>query len=236
MTDAGAKETFSFQTEVGQLLDIVAGSLYSNREIFLRELVSNASDACDKLRYETLTNASLASSADQFSVSLEINKKAKSLSVSDNGIGMNHADLLETLGTIAKSGTGAFLETLKDAKKGELGLIGQFGVGFYSAFIVADDVTVETRRAGLGASEGVRWQSDGEGEFTIEPIDRAQRGTTVTLHLKDDEKEFSEPLRIENLIRRYSDHIGFPVSMVDTGSGEEPRVTNTATALWTCWS
>jgi molecular chaperone HtpG len=130
VTDAGAKETFSFQTEVGQLLDIVAESLYSNREIFLRELVSNASDACDKLRYETLTNPSLDVNADQFSVLLEIDKKAKTLSISDNGIGMSHDDLLETLGTIAKSGTGAFLESLKDGEKGELGLIGQFGVGF----------------------------------------------------------------------------------------------------------
>lgn len=224
MTDAGTKETFSFQTEVGQLLDIVAGSLYSNREIFLRELVSNASDACDKLRYETLTNASLAGSADQFSVSLEINKKAKTLSVSDNGIGMNHADLLETLGTIAKSGTGAFLETLKDAKKGELGLIGQFGVGFYSAFMVADSVDVLTRKAGEETSW--QWSSDGKGEFTIEPGERGACGTTVVLHMKKDAKEFLEESRVRHIIKTYSDHISFPVML-----GEDAL--NSASAIWT---
>lgn len=138
MTDAGVKETFSFQTEVGQLLDIVAGSLYSNREVFLRELVSNASDACDKLRYKSLTDPSLVFSTDKLFVALEVNKKAKTLSVSDNGVGMSYDDLLATLGTIARSGTGAFLNSLKDGEKGELGLIGQFGVGFYSAFMVAD--------------------------------------------------------------------------------------------------
>jgi len=224
VTDAGTKETFSFQTEVGQLLDIVAGSLYSNREIFLRELVSNASDACDKLRYETLTNASLAGSADQFSVSLEINKKAKTLSVSDNGIGMNHADLLETLGTIAKSGTGAFLETLKDAKKGELGLIGQFGVGFYSAFMVADSVDVLTRKAGEETSW--QWSSDGKGEFTIEPGERGASGTTVVLHMKKDAKEFLEEPRVRHIIKTYSDHISFPVML-----GEDAL--NSASAIWT---
>jgi molecular chaperone HtpG len=224
VTEAGAKETFSFQTEVGQLLDIVAGSLYSNREIFLRELVSNASDACDKLRYEALTNPSLADNADQFSVSLEIDKKAKTLSVSDNGIGMNHDDLLATLGTIARSGTGAFLESLKEGEKGELGLIGQFGVGFYSAFMVADSVEVLTRKA--GEEDSWQWSSDGKGEFTIEPGDRDECGTTVLLHMKKDAKEFLEEARVRHIIKTYSDHISFPVLL----GGE---TLNSASAIWT---
>ena len=224
MTDAGAKETFSFQTEVGQLLDIVASSLYSNREFFLRELVSNASDACDKLRYETLTNPSLADSSGQFSISLEINKKAKTLSITDNGIGMNHTDLLETLGTIAKSGTGAFLESLKDEEKGETSLIGQFGVGFYSAFMVADSVDVLTRKA--GEQESWRWSSDGKGQFTIEPGERDECGTTVVLHMKKDAKEFLEEARIRHIVKTYSDHISFPVAL-----GEETL--NSASAIWT---
>jgi len=224
VTDTGVKETFSFQTEVGQLLDIVAGSLYSNREIFLRELVSNASDACDKLRYEALTDSSLTDGSDKFSVSLEIDTKAKTLSVSDNGIGMNHDDLLETLGTIAKSGTGAFLNALKDGEKGEMGLIGQFGVGFYSAFMVADNVEVMTRKAGEKTSW--QWTSDGKGEFTIEPGDRGTYGTTVVLHLKKDAKEFLEEVRVRHIIKTYSDHISFPVML----GGE---TLNSASAIWT---
>lgn len=225
MTDTSVKETFSFQTEVGQLLDIVAGSLYSNREIFLRELVSNASDACDKLRYETLTNPRLADIADRFLISLEIDKKAKTLSISDNGIGMNHDDLLETLGTIAKSGTGAFLNSLKDGKKEDLGLIGQFGVGFYSAFTVADAVKVLTRKA--DEEKSWQWSSDGKGEFTIEPGHRDACGTTVVLHLKKDAKEFLEEARVRHVIKTYSDHISFPVLL-----GEETL--NSASAIWTC--
>ena len=224
MTDTGVKETFSFQTEVGQLLDIVAGSLYSNREIFLRELVSNASDACDKLRYQALTDPTLTDGSDQFSVLLEIDAKAKTLSVSDNGIGMNHDDLLETLGTIAKSGTGAFLNALKDGEKGEMGLIGQFGVGFYSAFMVADKVDVLTRKAGEDTSW--QWSSDGKGEFTIEPGDRGVCGTTVVLHLKKDAKEFLEEVRVRHIIKTYSDHISFPVML----GGE---ALNSASAIWT---
>ena len=224
MTETSAKEIFSFQTEVGQLLDIVAGSLYSNREIFLRELVSNASDACDKLRYETLTNPSLAISSDQLSVSLEINKKAKTLSISDNGIGMNHGDLLETLGTIARSGTGAFLESLKEGEKGELGLIGKFGVGFYSAFMVAETVDVLTRKA--GEEKSWQWSSDGKGQFTIEPGEREESGTTVVLHLKKDAKEFLEEARVQHIVKTYSDHISFPVTL-----GAETL--NSASAIWT---
>ena len=224
MTETSAKEIFSFQTEVGQLLDIVAGSLYSNREIFLRELVSNASDACDKLRYETLTDPSLAKSSDQLSVSLEINKKSKTLSISDNGIGMNHGDLLETLGTIARSGTGAFLESLKEGEKGELGLIGKFGVGFYSAFMVAETVDVLTRKA--GEEKSWQWSSDGKGQFTIEPGEREESGTTVVLHLKKDAKEFLEEARVHHIVKTYSDHISFPVTL-----GAETL--NSASAIWT---
>lgn len=224
LTDTSAKETFSFQTEVGQLLDIVAGSLYSNREIFLRELVSNASDACDKLRYEALTNPVLTENADKFAISLEVNKKAKTLSISDNGIGMSHDDLLATLGTIARSGTGAFLESLKGGEKGDLGLIGQFGVGFYSAFMVADSVDVLTRKA--GEDKSWQWSSDGKGQFTIEPGERSVCGTTVLLHLKKDAKEFLEEARIRHIVQTYSDHIGFPVML-----GEDAL--NSASAIWT---
>lgn len=224
MTDASEKETFSFQTEVGQLLDIVAGSLYSNREIFLRELVSNASDACDKLRYGSLTNPSLAENSGEFSISLEVDKKAKTLSVSDSGIGMSYDDLLETLGTIARSGTGAFLEALKTGEKGDLGLIGKFGVGFYSAFMVADRVDVLTRKA--GEEKSWQWSSDGKGEFTIEPGEREACGTTVVLHMKKDAKEFLEESRIRHIINTYSEHISFPVKL---GS----NTLNSASAIWT---
>ena len=223
MAETIEKETFSFQTEVGQLLEIVAGSLYSNREVFLRELVSNASDACDKLRYAALTDASLAPSQD-FAITLEFDTKAKTLSISDNGIGMNHADLLETLGTIAKSGTGAFIEALKADEKDAPGLIGQFGVGFYSAFMVAAKVDVLTRKA--GEAEAWLWSSDGKGSFTIEASQRDTSGTTVTLHLKKDAKEFAEEARIRHIIKTHSEHISFPVKL-----GEETL--NAAEALWT---
>ncbi len=223
MVETVEKETFSFQTEVGQLLEIVAGSLYSNREVFLRELVSNASDACDKLRYAALTDASLASSQD-LAITLDFDKKAKTLSISDNGIGMNHADLLETLGTIAKSGTGAFIEALKADEKDAPGLIGQFGVGFYSAFMVAANVDVLTRKA--GEAEAWLWSSDGKGSFTIEAAQRDTNGTTVTLHLKKDAKEFAEDARIRHIIKTYSEHISFPVKLGD-------ETLNAAEALWT---
>jgi molecular chaperone HtpG len=223
MAETIEKETFSFQTEVGQLLEIVAGSLYSNREVFLRELVSNASDACDKLRYAALTETNLAP-ADAFAITLEIDKKAKTLSVADNGVGMNHADLLETLGTIAKSGTGAFLEALKAEAKDAPGLIGQFGVGFYSTFMVAAQVDVLTRKA--GEAEAWLWSSDGKGSFTIEPAQRETAGTTVTLHLKKDAAEFADEARIRQIVKTYSEHISFPVKL-----GEETL--NAAEALWT---
>ncbi|MCC1492159.1 molecular chaperone HtpG [Cognatishimia sp. F0-27] len=221
MTEVLEKETFSFQTEVGQLLEIVAGSLYSNREVFLRELVSNASDACDKRRYAALTDSSLAPEG-AFAITLTADKKT--LSISDNGIGMSHADLLETLGTIAKSGTGAFIEALKAEEKDAPGLIGQFGVGFYSAFMVAENVEVLTRKAGEEAAW--LWSSDGKGSFTIAPATRETAGTTVTLHLKKDASEFAEDARIRRIIKTYSEHISFPVKL-----GEETL--NAAEALWT---
>ena len=223
MTETLEKETFSFQTEVGQLLEIVAGSLYSNREVFLRELVSNASDACDKLRYAALTDAALAPSG-EFAITLASDAKKKTLSISDNGIGMNHADLLETLGTIAKSGTGAFLEALKAEDKDKPGLIGQFGVGFYSAFMVASRVDVVTRKA--GEAEAWLWSSDGKGEFSIAPAERATNGTTVTVQLRKDAKEFADDASIRHIIKTYSEHISFPVKL-----GEE--ILNAAEALWT---
>lgn len=224
MDNENRKNTFSFQTEVGQLLDIVASSLYSNREVFLRELVSNASDACDKLRYATLTDAALSQGSDELAITLEIDSKAKTFSVSDNGIGMNYDDLLETLGTIAKSGTGAFIEALKSEEKDQVGLIGQFGVGFYSAFMVAERVDVLTRKA--GEEQGWLWSSDGKGEFTIEPGDRETSGTTVLLHMKKDAKEFLEEARVRHIIRTYSEHISFPVKL-----GDERL--NSASAIWT---
>lgn len=223
MADVVEKETFSFQTEVGQLLEIVAGSLYSNREVFLRELVSNASDACDKLRYAALTDAGLAPEQD-FAITLAIDSKAKTLSISDNGIGMNHADLLETLGTIAKSGTGAFIDALKAEEKDKVGLIGQFGVGFYSAFMVASTVDVLTRKA--GETEAWLWSSDGKGAFTIEPAARDTCGTTVTLLLKKDAKEFADDARVKHIIKTYSEHVSFPVNLGD-------ETLNAAEALWT---
>lgn len=223
MSETVEKETFSFQTEVGQLLEIVAGSLYSNREVFLRELISNASDACDKLRYAALTDAGLAPSQ-EFAITLENDAKKKVLSISDNGIGMNHADLLETLGTIARSGTNAFVKALTADDKDKPGLIGQFGVGFYSAFMVASQVDVLTRKA--GEAEAWLWSSDGKGEFSIEPAERAANGTTVTLHLKKDAKKFAEKARIGHIIKTYSEHVSFPIKL-----GE--NTLNAAEALWT---
>ncbi len=228
------RETLGFQTEVRQLLQLMIHSLYSNKEIFLREMISNASDAADKLRFEALANPELLTDDTDLGVGIEINKEQRTLSVVDNGIGMSRDELIDNLGTIAKSGTAEFLQQMTGDKQHDAHLIGQFGVGFYSAFIVADKVTVESRRAGLEADAAVRWESDGKGEFTIENIDRAECGTRVTLHLKKDESEFAESFRIESLIRKYSDHIGFPVSLTEIG-GEDTaaKVVNSATALWT---
>jgi len=228
------RETLGFQTEVRQLLQLMIHSLYSNKEIFLRELISNASDAADKLRFEALANPELLADDTDLGISIEVDKDARTLSVVDNGIGMSRDELIDNLGTIAKSGTAEFLQQMTGDKQHDAHLIGQFGVGFYSAFIVADKVSVETRRAGLDADAAVRWESAGEGEFTIENIAREERGTRVTLHLKEDESEFAESFRIESLIRKYSDHIGFPVSLTATSEEDaETKVVNSATALWT---
>ena len=232
MSTATARETRGFQTEVRQLLKLMIHSLYSNKEIFLRELISNASDAADKLRFEALEDPALLADDPDLAISIASDKDGKTLTITDNGIGMSREELIENLGTIARSGTAEFLQQMTGDRQHDARLIGQFGVGFYSAFIVADRVVVESRRAGLDAGEGVRWESDGAGEFTVETIDRAQRGTSVTLYLKDAELEFCEPLRIETLIRKYSDHIAFPVSLA-APDGEDDRVVNDATALWT---
>jgi len=232
------KETFSFQAEVSKLLDIVAHSLYSHKEIFLRELISNASDACDKLRYEALTQPALIEGDGDFAITLRADKKAKTLTISDNGIGMNRDELVETLGTIARSGTQAFMEALtaakeKDKKKqgGGVDLIGQFGVGFYSAFMVADKIEVTTRRA--GEDKAWLWTSDGRGEFTIEETERTGRGTDVVVHLKKEEKEFLEPMRIRTIVKTYSDHIGLPVVLAGDGKDLQDETLNTASAVWT---
>lgn len=228
------RETLGFQTEVRQLLQLMIHSLYSNKEIFLRELISNASDAADKLRFEALASPELLADDTDLGISIEVDKSERTLSVVDNGIGMSRDELIENLGTIAKSGTAEFLQQMTGDKQHDAHLIGQFGVGFYSTFIVADKVTVETRRAGLDSDAAVRWESAGEGEFTIENIEREERGTRVTLHLKEDETEFAEVIRIESLIRKYSDHIGFPVSLMAIGEEDaEAKVVNSATALWT---
>ena len=229
--DSRAKETLGFQTEVRQLLHLMIHSLYSNKEIFLRELISNASDAADKLRFEALAHAELLEGDPDLEIRVVHDQDAGSISIVDNGIGMSRDELIDNLGTIARSGTAEFLSRMTGDDNKDAQLIGQFGVGFYSAFIVADRVVVETRRAGLPAEEAVRWESDGQGEFTVEAVTRAERGTVVTLHLKKTEAEFTEALRLETLIRKYSDHIGFPVKLLKPG--EEASTVNSATALWT---
>ena len=226
---ADKRETLGFQTEVRQLLKLMIHSLYSNKEIFLRELISNASDAADKLRFEALAQPGLLGE-DALEIRIEVDKEKRQITVSDNGIGMSREELIDNLGTIARSGTAEFLEQMTGDQQHDAKLIGQFGVGFYSAFIVADKVTVDTRRA--GSDQAVRWESDGEGEFTIEDIEREDRGTCVTLHLREDEGEFADAFRIESLIRKYSDHIGFPVSLHVAGE-DDTKIVNSATALWT---
>jgi molecular chaperone HtpG len=207
------KETLSFQTEVKQLLNLMIHSLYSNKEIFLRELISNASDASDKLRFEALSDEALYEDDSELNILLEVDKDARTITISDKGIGMSRQEVMDNIGTIAHSGTRKFLDTLTGDQAKDAHLIGQFGVGFYSAFIVADKVTLETRRAGLGAEHGVRWTSAGEGEYEIENIERAARGTTITLHLRDTEDEFLEPFRLRSIVGRYSDHISLPILM-----------------------
>lgn len=202
-------KTYEFQAEVSRLLDIVANALYSNKEIFLRELISNASDACDKLRYRALTEDGLMASNQELSVVLEPDAEAGKLVITDTGIGMNAEDLQDTLGAIGRSGTAKFMEALENSA--DSNLIGQFGVGFYSAFMVADTVTVETRKA--GEDQSWRWQSDGKGAYTIEPMEQGPVGTRIILDLKDDAKDFADRHRLEHLVKKYSDHIVIPVQM-----------------------
>ena len=208
-----SKQTLSFQAEVAQLLHLVTHSLYSNKEIFLRELVSNASDACDKLRFEAINNSGLYEDAPNLEVRVSFDKNAKTLTITDNGIGMSQQEAIDHLGTIAKSGTKDFVSKLSGDQKADSQLIGQFGVGFYSGFIVADKITVESRRAGLSAADGVRWISGGAGDFEVETIDRAARGTSVTLHLRDDALDYASAWKIKSVISKYSDHISLPILM-----------------------
>jgi len=241
MAEAATKETLGFQTEVKQLLQLMIHSLYSNKEIFLRELISNASDACDKLRFEALTNAGLFEDDADLKIRVSFDRAARTVTISDNGIGMSRQEVIDNIGTIAKSGTREFFGRLTGDQAKDANLIGQFGVGFYSSFIVADKVTLVTRRAGLGKEEGVSWESRGEGDYTIEAVEKPGRGTEVTLHLREGEDELLEGFRLQSIIRKYSDHISLPILMKkqewDKDKGEhvaldEEEKVNQASALW----
>ena len=245
MTTATHEETLGFQTEVKQLLNLMIHSLYSNREIFLRELISNAADACDKLRYAALDNDALYEGDSELRIEIEHDRDANTITLRDNGVGMNREDVIANLGTIARSGTAEFLKQLSGEQQKDAKLIGQFGVGFYSGFIVADEIAVRTRKAGAESNEGVEWRSKGEGEFTVADIERAQHGTEITLHLKEDAKEFADDYRLQGLVRKYSDHIEVPVRMPKTETAKDDEgnsiegsevttweTVNEATALW----
>ena len=216
------KETLGFQTEVKQLLQLMIHSLYSNKEIFLRELISNASVAADKLRFEALAKPDLLEGGDPLKIRISFDKTAKTVTLEDNGIGMSREDVIAHLGTIAKSGTADFMKNLSGDQKKDSTLIGQFGVGFYSAFIVADLVEVFTRRAGLPASAGVHWRSKGEGDFEVATVEQAARGTRIVMHLKSGEEEFADGWRLRNIIKKYSDHIALPIELPKEQHGEEP--------------
>ncbi len=246
MTVEAKKETLGFETEVKHLLHLMIHSLYSNKEIFLRELISNASDAADKLRFEALSNDSLYEGDSELKIRLEYDKDKRAITIIDNGIGMTRAEVQEHIGTIAKSGTKQFFQALTGDQAKDSELIGQFGVGFYSAFIVADKVTLITRKAGADNSEGVRWESAGEGDYTLESVEKAQRGTEIVLHLKEAESEFLDGYRIRSIVRKFSDHISLPIvmdkeatpSMGEEGEPEQPaeiveETVNSASALWT---
>ena len=235
------KQTLGFQAEVKQLLQLMIHSLYSNKEIFLRELISNASDASDKLRFEAINNDALFEGDTELRISVDFDKTARTISITDNGIGLSQQEAIEHLGTIAKSGTKEFFSKLSGDQQKDAALIGQFGVGFYSGFIVADRITVESRRAGLPADQGVRWESSGEGDFTVETIDKPQRGTSITLHLREGEDELLSAWQLRSIIRKYSDHISLPIQMRkeewDEGKKEmvvrdELETINQASALW----
>ena len=242
-TNTSAKETLGFQAEVKQLLNLMIHSLYSNKEIFLRELISNASDAADKLRFEALTDKSLMESGGDAELKIRVafDPKAKTITVSDNGIGMSRDEVVANIGTIAKSGTREFLSKLTGDQAKDANLIGQFGVGFYSSFVVADKVTVTTRRAGAAVNTGVRWESDGGGEYTLEAVDKEGRGTEVTLHLREGEDELAANMRLQSIIRKYSDHISLPIVMKEEEwdkdnsvyrTTEKDITVNQASALW----
>ncbi|MEF8730091.1 MAG: molecular chaperone HtpG [Accumulibacter sp.] len=235
------KETLGFQAEVRQLLNLMIHSLYSNKEIFLRELISNASDACDRLRFEALNNAALYGDDGELKIRVSFDKEARTLSIADNGIGLSREEAIEHLGTIAKSGTREFFSALTGDQAKDAHLIGQFGVGFYSSYIVADKVTVLSRRAGLEAAQAVRWESSGEGDFTVEMVERAQRGTEVILHLREGEDEFLSSWKLREILRKYSDHITLPILMKKERwdeeqkaqvSTDEDETVNQASALW----
>ncbi|MBV9696131.1 MAG: molecular chaperone HtpG, partial [Gammaproteobacteria bacterium] len=229
-----ARETHGFQAEVRELLKLMIHSLYSHREIFLRELISNASDALDRLRFAAIATPALLAEDTELAIRVESDSAAGTVTITDNGIGMTREEAIANLGTIARSGTAEFFRSLSgDAQKASA-LIGQFGVGFYSAFIVADRVEVRSRHAGLPPEQGVRWESSADGDFTVETVPQAARGTSVILHLKEDAKEFADAFRLRSLIRRYSDHIGFPVRMRKEGEASlELEAVNQARALWT---
>ena len=236
-----AKETLGFQAEVKQLLQLMIHSLYSNKEIFLRELISNASDASDKLRFEAIHHADWYETDPELKIQISFNKEARTVTIADNGIGMSREEVIANLGTIARSGTKEFFSKLSGDQQQDAALIGQFGVGFYSAFIVADNIIVETRRAGLPGNEGVRWESQGTGEFTIETINRPERGTSITLHLREGEDDLLSSWKLKSIIRKYSDHISLPIQMQkeewDEGKKEQVQKDefeniNQATALW----
>jgi len=245
MSEVRPPETLGFQAEVKQLLHLMVHSLYGNKEIFLRELISNASDACDKLRFEALADMALWESDPDLKIRVAYDKAARTLSVSDNGVGMSRDEVISNIGTIAKSGTREFFQSLTGDQAKDAHLIGQFGVGFYSSFIVADKVTLVTRRAGMGAEHGVRWESDGGGEYTLETVTREARGTEVILHLREDEDELLSGFRLRSILRKYSDHITIPILMkkerlendVDKDRNaevlkDEDEQINQASALW----
>src|SRR5476649_2467355 len=235
------KQTLGFQAEVKQLLQLMIHSLYSNKEIFLRELISNASDASDKLRFEAINNDALYGNDHELKIKVSFDKQARTITISDNGIGMSRDEAISHLGTIAKSGTKEFFGKLSGDQQQDAALIGQFGVGFYSGFIVADKITVETRRAGASAAEGVRWESAGEGDYSIEQIEKVSRGTDIILHLRADEDELLSSWKLKSIIRKYSDHISLPIVMQkeewdaeksETVVKDELETINQASALW----
>ena len=232
MAEGSNKEELGFESEVQQLLDLVINSLYSNKEIFLRELVSNASDAVDKLRFSALSDDGLYEGDPDLGVTIDFNEKKKTITVNDNGIGMNREDVIANLGTIAKSGTKEFFGALSGDETKDSQLIGQFGVGFYAAFIVAEKVVVTSRKAGDKVTKGVRWESEGKGDYSVESIDKISRGTEVVLHLKKEAKEFASNSKIREICKKYSDHIAVPIRMAPISGEGDHEIINEATAIW----